>query len=239
MKFSIIIPAYNEEKYVGATLENILTELSVVNHAHEIIVVDNDSTDKTAEIATQFGARVISETVHNISTVRNRGAHAASGNIFIFVDADTQVPSGLLKKIAASMEDKKCFGGAVSVEYTEITRGCWVKYYLLGWKFWEKFVNTKQGATQFCRKTAFDEINGFDQNIFVGEDVEFYWRLAKLAKARGGYLNFITDPRVKTSARRFNEMNLWGLLLRTNPIFVRLNWRRKAAWNDWYDKTIR
>lgn len=219
-------------------MRSISIALSGCDPAFELIVVDNESTDKTAAIAAEFGANVVREPVHNISKVRNSGAHSVTGDVLIFVDADTEVPPGLFKKIAASMKDEKCFGGAVSVEYGELRRR-WVKYYLLAWKFWEKFLNTKQGATQFCRKTVFGELNGFDEKIFVGEDVEFYWRLSKLAQKRNGYVDFITEPKVKTSSRRFNEMSLSGILLRTNPFFGRFNWQRKAAWKDWYEKTIR
>ena len=238
MKLSVVIPAYNEEKYLPATLNIISARLADLGYASEIIVVDNESSDKTAAIAVGFGAQIVSESVHIISKVRNTGAGAARGDILIFIDADTHIPPGLFEKVAESMKDEKCFGGAVSVEYGELKRG-WLKYYLLGWKFWEKFVNAKQGATQYCRSAVFDEIRGFDENIFVGEDIEFYWRLSKYSRMRGGYLNFITQPKVITSARRFNEMGLCGFFLRTNPIFVRLNWRRRSAWKDWYERTIR
>lgn len=238
MKFSIIIPAYNEENCLPATLEKISKRLSGFDPACEIIVVDNESKDGTAAIAEQFGARVVSEAVHIIARVRNTGGQAASGDVLIFIDADTQVRSSLFEKIAEAMDDKTCFGGAVSVEY-EGTQRSWVKYYLLGWKFWEKFFNTKQGAAQFCRRAVFDEMKGFDETIFVGEDVEFYWRLSKFARMHKGHLQFIKDPKVKTSARRFDKMNFWGLILRTNPFFVRLNWRRRSAWKDWYEKAIR
>lgn len=237
MELSIIIPAYNEEKYIGVTLEHIVAALSGLNRISEIVVVDNESTDKTAEIARQFGGSVIRETVHVISRVRNAGAEASNGDVLIFVDADTRVSPELFAKIVDVMGDEKCFGGAVSVEFEECRRW-WIKYYLLGWKFWEFFFNTKQGAAQFCRRKVFDAVNGYDEKVFVGEDVEFYWRLSKYARKNGGNLSFITEPKVRTSSRRFDKMKAWRIVLVTNPIFVRLNWRR-AGWKDWYENTIR
>ena len=77
------------------------------------IVVDNESEDKTRQIAESFGAKVVSESVHNIAKVRNTGGKNASGDVLIFVDADTLVPETLFRKIADAMEDEKCFGGAV------------------------------------------------------------------------------------------------------------------------------
>ncbi len=237
MELSIIIPAYNEEKYIGVTLEHIVTALSGFKGTSEIVVVDNESTDKTAEIAAGFGARVVPEIVHVISRVRNAGAEASTGDVLIFVDADTRVSQELFGKIMEAMADNKCFGGAVSVEFDECKRW-WIKYYLFGWKFWEFFFNTKQGAAQFCRRTAFAASRGYDERVFIGEDVEFYWRLSEYTRKNGGYLRFIKEPKVKTSSRRFDKMKASSIILRTNPIVVRLNWRR-AGWKDWYENTIR
>jgi len=237
MELSIIIPAYNEENYIGVTLEHIVTALSGLTLTSEIVVVDNESTDKTAEIAAEFGARVVPETVHVISRVRNAGAEASTGEVLIFVDADTRVSPELFAKIIDAMADENCYGGAVSVKFDECRRW-WIKYYLFAWKFWEFFFNTKQGAAQFCRRAVFEAVNGYDEKVFIGEDVEFYWRLSKYARKNSGYLKFIKEPKVKTSSRRFDKMKASSIILRTNPIVVRLNWRR-AGWKDWYENTIR
>ena len=96
-----------------------------------------------------------------------------------------------------------------------------------------------QGAAQFCRKSVFEELEGYDQTIFMGEDIEFYWWLAKHAKREESYLRFIGYPTVKTPARRFDKMGLWKTLLLTHPIFIRLAWRKKSYWKDWYEKVVR
>jgi glycosyltransferase involved in cell wall biosynthesis len=238
MRLSVIIPAYNEEKYLPETLERIVAALSFTNCDSEIIVVDNESDDKTREIAESFGAKVIRESVHNIGKVRNTGGKAASGDVLVFVDADTLVPGELFHKIAEVMEDSDCYGGAVAVEYGELERW-WVKFYLLGWKFWEKVFNSKQGATQFCRPKAFQETGGYDESIYVGEDVEFYWRLTKYAGRNHGRLSFIESPKVKTSARKFNLMSLWKILVLTNPLFILPAAKSKRFWKDWYEKPVR
>ena len=132
MKISVVIPAFNEEKYLPRTLEKVGASLEDVDCAWEIIVVDNESTDKTAQIAKDFGAKVFTETQHNIAKVRNAGVKNSSGDVLIFVDADTLVPETLFKKIADVMKNDKCFDGAVGVEYEKFERK-WMKYYLLGW----------------------------------------------------------------------------------------------------------
>jgi glycosyltransferase involved in cell wall biosynthesis len=238
MKISVIIPAYNEEKYLPATLERIVQALSLTGGDSEIIVADNGSDDKTREIAESFGAKVVSESVHNIAKVRNTGGKAASGDVFVFVDADTLVPDAVFQKIAGAMENDSCYGGAVSVEYGEFERK-WLKYYFLGWQFWENIFNTKQGATQFCRRAAFEAVGGYNEAIYMGEDVDFYWRLTKYARQKRGTMFFIATPKVKTSARRYSRMEWWKILVITHPFFMYPAARSKRFWKDWYEKPVR
>ena len=233
---SVVIPAFNEETLLPGTLRAIgaaATDLS-----SEVIVVDNESTDKTIQIAQDFGAKIISESERNIAKVRNTGAQNALGDVLIFIDADTIVPPSLFLKIADVMKDEKCFGGAVAVEYDESKRK-WMKYYMYGWKFWQKFFNMKQGAAQFCRKSVFEKLGGYDKSIFVGEDIEFYWRLTTFAKQNDGHLSFIENPKVRTSARRLDKTSLWKTFVHWNPMFIRLAWRKKSVWKDWYENTFR
>jgi glycosyltransferase involved in cell wall biosynthesis len=238
MIISVIVPAYDEEQYLPETLGRIGKALSIAACPSEIIVVDNNSHDETKRIAESFGAKVFLETEHNIAKVRNTGAKNSSGDVLIFIDADTHVPETLFKKIASLMEDGMCFGGAVAVEYEDFERK-WMKYYLWGWKFWGTVFNMAQGAAQFCRKTVFERLEGYDQTIFMGEDVEFYWRLSEYARRNNGYLRFVENPKVKTSARRFDKMSLWKTFLLTHPIFIRLTWRKRSFWKDWYEKAVR
>ena len=238
IQLSVIIPSYNEERYLPATLTRVTKALAVAGCSSEILVVDNDSHDKTRAISESFGARVISESEHNISRVRNTGAKHANGNVLVFIDADTLVPESLFQRVGRAMEDERCFGGAVAVEWAEFQR-TWMKFYLLGGKFWTKVFNMKQGAAQFCRKSAFEKLNGYDETIFMGEDVEFYWRLSKFAKQNGGRVYFIEDLHVVTSSRRFDKMNLWKTFLLTNPMFIPFAWRKKKWWKDWYEDAVR
>lgn len=238
MKISIIIPAYNEENYLPQTLAHLNRAAAILPHDSEIVVVDNESNDDTSRIAESFGAMVFHERVRNIGKSRNTGAQNSSGEVLIFVDADTLVPETLLVHIAKAMEDETCFGGAVAVEYAGIKRW-WMRLYLLGWKFWGMLFNMKQGAAQFCRKTVFDELHGYDETVFVGEDVEFYWRLSKFARKNGGHVHFIDEHKVTTSGRRFEKMGLWKTILLTHPVFIYLAWRKKFFWKDWYEQAVR
>lgn len=238
MKLSIVIPAYNEEKYLPRTLDALTLSLKGVRDA-EIIVVDNESTDKTAEIAASFGARIVDESEHNIGQVRNTGGYAAGGDVIVFIDADTLVAPGNFEKILAAMTDERCVGGSVAVEYETFTKRRWARFYLSMFQFWGHVLKMRQGALQFCRRDAFLELGGYDATIYVGEDIDFHWRLDAIAKKRGGYTTFIEDPKVRTSSRRFDNMKLWRALIFTHPITIFLGWRIRSLWKDWYQNAIR
>ena len=107
------------------------------------------------------------------------------------------------------------------------------------WKFWGPIFNMKQGAAQFCRKTVFEEIGGYDETIYLGEDIDIYWRLTKYARQNDGFLSFIEDPKVITSPRRFDKMSLWNTMVLTHPVYILLNWKRSKPWRQWYDGSVR
>ena len=97
ISFSVIIPAYNEEALLAETIAEIRRGMDdLLPIAGEIIVVDNNSVDRTPKIATNAGARVVFEPINQISRARNSGAREAKGKYFFFVDADTVVPFPLL-----------------------------------------------------------------------------------------------------------------------------------------------
>ena len=237
MKLSVIIPAYNEEAVLPTTLEAIKNGLARFTAPSELIVVDNGSHDRTRLIAQEFGV-VVTETEHNIGKVRNTGARHASGDVLIFIDADTLVPGTLFQKIADIMNDETCFGGAFAVEYGRFERW-WMRIYMMGWRFWGKFFNMAQGAAQFYRSSVFDAVGGYDETIYMGEDIEFYWRVSKFARQNGGHLRLIDDPKVLTSTRRFDKKSILRTLLLTHPVFIRLAWRKRLFWKDWYDEPVR
>jgi len=238
MRLSVIIPAYNEEKLLPETLRRVKAAMESLKGDSELIVVDNESTDKTREIAESLGAVVLTEKMKNIGAIRNAGARSAKGEVLVFFDADTFVPATLLAVIDEKMQDPKCFGGAVDVDYGKFERW-WLRFMKSAWKFWGPIFNMKQGAAQFCRKTVFEEIGGYDETIYLGEDIDIYWRLTKYARQNDGFLSFIEDPKVITSPRRFDKMSLWDTMVLTHPVYILLNWKRSKPWRQWYDGSVR
>jgi glycosyltransferase involved in cell wall biosynthesis len=236
MSVSVIIPAYNEERYLGGTLKSVqrakeaLLKKDAVST--EIIVVDNGSTDSTSDIALSFGASVVNETKHNIATVRNAGARFAKGNILVFIDADTIVPEELLWRINEVMGSPSCFGGAVDFDYRLVKTS--VKLYLQLWHILGELAGMAQGATQFCRREVFVSLPGYDESLYMGEDVDFHWRLKRFAKRQKGHICFIEDIKVFPSTRRFDQWTFWRTLICTNPFYVLAFRRKEKAWKGWY-----
>src|SRR5215469_7406934 len=181
---SVIIPAFNEERYLPRTLSCLNQAINGLGeHADchvEVVLVDNASTDRTAEIAASFGARIVSTPDHNIARVRNLGAGAASGELLVFLDADTLIPRELLSRILEVMDDATCLGGAVDIDYRPAR--ALMRAYVGVWRAIGLALRMAQGATQFCRREAFAALNGYDDTLYMGEDCDFYWRLRRLAK---------------------------------------------------------
>ena len=196
MKLTIIIPAFNEEAYLLSTLDTIQTAAAHLrSHSDaeiDTVVVDNNSEDGTAAVAQSRGATVVHEPVQGIARARNTGAHHADGDVLVFVDADVGLPPTLLAEIHTTMSDPACVGGAVDVEYHPKRRS--MRLYLRAWRLLSRLTGMAQGATQFCRKSTFDEVGGYDEKAWIGEDADFFWALKKLAKRKGRTVRFIKDP---------------------------------------------
>ena len=242
---TIIVPAFNEEAYLAATLDSIRAaadDLRTRSAADaevdvEVIVVDNNSTDETAAIGRNTGARVVHEPVQGIARARNTGARHAAGDVLVFVDADVAMPPTLLHAIHEAMRDPACIGGGVDVDHRP--RRLIVRLYLRAWRILGRLTGMVQGATQFCRKRAFERVGGYDEKAWIGEDVDFHRSLRRLARAEHGTVRFIREPRVRPSCRRFDQWPLWRVLIWTNPLFIAVFRRWKAAWAGWYSHPVR
>ena len=241
MLLTIVVPAFNEESYLGETLASLDRAKAFLQRERgiqtEIIVVDNDSDDATADIALALGTTVAREAAHNVAKVRNTGARLSSGETIVFVDADTVVPENLLSRVVDAMSDDTSVGGAVDTDYRP--KKLMVQAYLEFWRLVGKSTGMAQGATQFYRKDVFFTLKGYDETLFMGEDVDLYWRLKKFAKRQNGRVVFIEDIRVVPSTRRFDQWRLWRMLLWTNPLFILMFRRSERWWRGWYKSAPR
>ncbi len=241
MRLSVVVPAFNEEAYLGATLDALRAAADVLRSRAgvdvETIVVDNDSRDGTASLARQRGATVVYEPVRSIARARNAGAQRAKGDVLVFVDADVVVPPEFLSAIREAMGDAHCIGGGVETEWR--ARRFLVRLHLNAWRFLVRGTGMVVGAAQFARRDAFDQVEGYDERNWIGEDVDFIWRLGRLGRKTGRRIRRIRKPRVRPSTRRFDTWPLWKILIWTNPLFLWMFRRRKRVWSGWYSRTVR
>lgn len=191
---SFIVPAYNEELELPATLAALHLAARESAQPYEIVVVNDDSSDATAEIAQGLDARVVSVCRRQIAAVRNAGARAARGDIFCFVDADTRISATHVVAAVAALRAGAVGGGARVRIQDEIPR--WAKISV--WIFSQLYfaANLGAGAFLFTSREFFERSGGFDEQYFAGEEVYFSKALKKLGKFK-----LLAEP-VATSGRK-------------------------------------
>jgi GT2 family glycosyltransferase len=114
-----------------------------------------------------------------------------------------------------------------------------VRAYLQLWRIIGKLLGMAQGATQFYRRDVFQALQGYDETLFMGEDVDLYWRLQRDAKRHNARIAFIDDIQVVPATRRFDQWPLWRTLLWTNPLIILMFRRNKTFWRGWYREAPR
>jgi glycosyltransferase involved in cell wall biosynthesis len=224
---SFIVPAYNEELELPLTIAAIRN--AAIGRDHEIIVVDDASTDQTAAIARQHGSKLVSINRRQISAARNAGARAASGDILFFVDADTRINEKHVSGAIAVLE-AGCAGGSARVIIGG-TIPLWARILLKAFCAIYFALNLGAGAFLFTTRKNFDAIGGFDERLFIGEEVYFSLALRKLGRFR-----ILPEP-IVTSGRKLRMYSSCEIL--GNSLRVILGGPRGARSRDglflWYD----
>jgi glycosyltransferase involved in cell wall biosynthesis len=224
---SFIIPAYNEELLLGATIRALRDGIAALGLPAEIIVVDDGSTDRTAEIAREHGARVVSVQLRHIAAARNAGGRAAAGELLIFVDADTCVPSDVLRDAVAAY-DAGYVGGGAGARYVDGSpRWAVIVTALVIWIM--RRTKWAAGCFVFARKDVFDRVGGFDERYFASEEIHF----SRAVKKHGRFV--MLPGSVITSARKARIFSARAALLQ----FLALLWpgslKRRDRLGFWYD----
>jgi len=232
--YSIIIPAYNEEDYLATTLHALQEAMPQIALSGEIIVVDNNCSDRTAAIAEEQGAIVVFETINQISRARNAGAKAAQGRYLIFVDADTVIPHALLEQALINLESGDIIGGGACVS-GDIPLHFSMQYLLNFWNFISIQTRSAAGSFIYCQREAFETIGGFSEAVYASEEIWLSRSLKKLGKKRKQSFNIIKQPPVITSMRKIQwysplRIYLYVLLLAVFPFTVRI----KSLCTLWY-----
>lgn len=216
-KVSVVIPAFNEEQYLADCIQSVRNQKT--SFLFEIIVVDNGSLDKTAEIAEREGAIVIAEKKKGLSHARKTGLKNAKGEILVYFDADTKIPHGWLQTVVDYLENHPDVVG-VSGNF---------RYYdgrfidSLSLLFFQKVVvpplllvlrlfgkpDVFFGPNMVCRTEALKKAGGILENLeFYGEDAGIAKQLSTQGKVR-----LLQQMYVQTSARRMKEKNAFKTIL--------------------------
>lgn len=201
---SFIVPAHDEEASIEATVRAIAAAASSAGIAHEIVVVDDASTDRTAQLAAAAGARVVPVSLRQIAAARNAGARAAQGEVFVFVDADTLIASDVVMGLVRVMSEGAVGGGA-AVRFDEPTPR-WVRFVLPLSIWMARRFRITGGCFLFCSRSDFDAVGGFDETLYASEEIS----LCRALRKRGDFV--ILREAVLTSGRKLRTYTGWEIL---------------------------
>ena len=227
MRVSFIVPAYNEEFLLPATLRALTAGAEALALPSELIVVDDGSTDRTAEIATAMGARVVSVNLRHIAGARNVGGRAATGDVLIFVDADTIVPADVLQDAVDAIEGGAVGGGA-GVRYREgEVRWAAAVTAVIIWIM--RRTKWAAGCFVFVRRDVFDRAGGFDERYFASEEIHF----SRAVKKHGRFVMLRGD--VVTSGRKARFFSAGSVFVQFLVMLLPGSLKRRERLGFWYD----
>ena len=219
MKISVIVPAFNEERGLAAALHSIraaMTAFDEAGWASELIVCDNNSTDRTGEIAREAGAEVVFESVNQISRARNAGAARATGDWLLFVDADSHPSRALCADVLSAIESGRYLAGGSTVCFGQTDAAVTV----LGstWNAISRVMRWFAGSFVFCHAAVFRDVGGFSQALYAAEEIDLSRRLKRAARRRGQRIAILHRHPLLTSARKaklYTPRELLGFVGRT------------------------
>lgn len=233
---SVVIPAYNEEKILADTIQTVRVALRHLQDetglTGEVIVVDNMSTDRTAEIAHTNGARVLQHNIRNIASVRNAGIKAALHTVVVTVDADSLMPQNALSEIWKTMSSGDVVGGGVRVKSDSRKFSMQVVFWILDQI--AKFGQIPYGMYFFKRDAAL-EVGGFPEDMLISEDVIFAKRMSSYAAKVG--LRFINLRSVTIVTKDRKGASTFQFVKMTYNAYKSLNGKSYStdAYDFWYN----
>jgi glycosyltransferase involved in cell wall biosynthesis len=208
-RFSLVIPAYNEERCLPRLLDSVdeaRRRYRGGEGAIEVIVADNASTDHTPGIARERACQVASVEMRAIAAVRNGGARIATGEILAFTDADMRIHPATFDAIDDVLATGRAVGGATGTTMERWSLGIAMTFALMVPLVWLTGMDT---GVVFCRRKDFEAIGGYDESRRVAEDVAFLLALRRLGRTRGQKLARANAAKTIASARKFDEYGDW------------------------------
>ena len=236
LPYCVIIPAYNEEHFLPRTLESLSEAMATIPASGSLVVVDNNSTDRTADVAREFGATVVFEKYNQISLARNTGARHAAAPHLVFLDADTLITATLLQKALGNLLRSDCCGGGATVAADRPLK----PFYKAALGFWNRLsvrLHMAAGSFIYCCKDGFDAVGGFSEDVYVGEEIWFSIDYRRWGRSRGKEFIIIDDAPVVTSTRKLD----WFSKSRTTSMLLPMLLfpfiaRHRALCGYWYQR---
>jgi len=229
-RLSLVVPAFNEAALLPrllGTVEAARARYARGRDAVEVIVADNGSTDRTADIARAHGCRVAPVEKRVIAAVRNGGAAQACGSMLAFVDADMQVHPDTFNAIDAALSDPAVIGGATGITAERWSAGIVFGYYCVFLPL-ARAAGVDAGAA-FCRRMDWEAVGGYDESLRFAEDVSFLWRLRRLGRTRGQRLRHLRGVKAVYSTRKFDQYGDWHIIWQGARLLVGLLAHRGTA----------
>lgn len=232
MRFSVVIPAYNEEQYLPRLLESI--EAARANYSGgrdeiEVIVADNDSSDATPEVARAQGARVVHVAKRRIAAARNGGARSARGEILCFIDADSAIHPQTFDAVDRVMNSGRYIWGVTGATMERTSLPLFITY----WMFMPMVLLTGLDmGLSFCRREDFEAVDGYDESRLYAEDVKFPMALRRLGRTRGQRITRIPQVKALGCTRKFDQFGDWHYFWMLGHVFKSL-----ITWN-WHDEKL-
>ncbi|OQW33398.1 MAG: glycosyl transferase [Nitrospira sp. SG-bin1] len=238
MRLSVIVPAFNEARLIEQTLQSIALSLEAnrkPDFTSEIIVVDNNSTDNTADLARQAGARVVFEPINQIGRARNAGAAQATGDWLLFLDADSLLSSELLADILRLIESGQYVGCGSTLRMDGLP--WWANMTLWFWTAVSVLFRWAAGALIVCRRDAFQEVGGFDLELYALDEIRLSKRLKQWGRRHGMQFTILADHPLKTSSRKVSLYSGREIAIQIFRIFFlpKRTLQDKKHLSVWYD----
>ncbi len=206
MRFSVIVPAHNEARYLPACLVALRQAAEDHCASVETIVVLNRCTDATERIALEAGSKIVREDRRCLAAIRNAGARAATGEVIVTVDADSVVSRNLFAEIERQLAAGRYVGGGITLR---------LERYSLGIRVTALFFNLAMlctglsGGVYWCRIEDFRAVGGFDERLPFGEDMDFAKRLRAHGRRTGRRFTTLRRAWIVTSCRKFDRFGDW------------------------------
>ena len=234
-RFSLIVPAHNEERYLPRLLDSVERARDAYpggRGAIEVIVADNASTDSTAEVALARGCRVARVEKRAIAAARNGGAALAAGEILCFTDADGQIHPDTFGAIERAVGSGRCVAGATGVVMERWSPGIVTTFAVYLPMVWLVGMDT---GVVFCRRGDFDAVGGYDEARLYAEDVVFLWMLRRHGRASGRRLVRLRGVKGIASARKFDRHGDWHYFSQMPRLAWRMLFKRSAS-TEWAER---